>query len=272
MFNLEALVVGQDIIKTFSLWMLVIVGAMTRTLGVAYVFPLFSWTNLSGPIRIAFAMAMGIPVAYGLYFAHSGTGIAYSLPDIAFLVVKEFSLGAFLGFLLGIPFWGAQSAGDFIDHERGASIANIVDPLHASQTTVLGGMFIQLALALYVVDGGLLKTIDTIYKSYALWPIFSPFPDLSPAILVSFGEMITLLLDITINMAAPLALTVVFIYLLDFFVSRAFEKIHFSSLSVGLKNMMILFFIPTYFLFFSGYFEHDIISRMADVFLLFHLK
>ena len=59
------------------------------------------------------------------------------------LLLKEIFLGFVLGWLAGLVFWAVESAGLFIDNQRGAAQAMGADPLTGDQTSPTGSFLFQ---------------------------------------------------------------------------------------------------------------------------------
>jgi type III secretion protein T len=55
-----------------------------------------------------------------LAYAHEATR---ALGPVAFLIAKEYAIGVVLGYFVAWILWVVQTAGTFIDNQRGASIA-----------------------------------------------------------------------------------------------------------------------------------------------------
>ena len=61
-----------------------------------------------------------------------------SLLTSGFLIIKEILIGFFIGWLAGMIFWAVESAGFFIDNQRGAGMASETDPLSGDQSSPTG--------------------------------------------------------------------------------------------------------------------------------------
>jgi type III secretion protein T len=228
-----------------------VLGSM-RMLGLTFTFPLFTWTRITGPLRMAFALAVSLPVTFGVHGSLSQGGDPGTTLLVA-LMLKEFVLGAAIGLALAVPFWGAQAAGDVIELYRGASAANLVDPLNASETSVLGSVLIQFTLALFVVSGGLLTLIGTVFETYRAWPSTSLAPGFGLEAASAVGTLVLGLLRIGLILAGPMLLAMLLADLGLMLLARGAQQFPLFDLSVTAKNLAVLMLAPAYALFFQAY-------------------
>ncbi|MDQ0995733.1 type III secretory pathway component EscT [Phyllobacterium ifriqiyense] len=125
--------------------------SVARALGMIMVTPAFIRLGLTGMIRSSVAVAICIPAVPGVLNGILAEGQLGSLL-ITGLLVKELIVGMIIGIAFGIPFWGAEVAGDLVDLQRGSTSAQLIDPLQVSETSIAGTLlvFALLALFLYV--------------------------------------------------------------------------------------------------------------------------
>lgn len=88
---------------------------------------------------------------------------ALSLPAT---LLKEGLIGLILGMMLGAPYLAAMTFGEFLDNQRGATIAKSIDPTADVESSLLGSFIGFLWAALFFSGGGLLWIIATIADSY----------------------------------------------------------------------------------------------------------
>ncbi|NJR13040.1 MAG: hypothetical protein HC779_00320, partial [Phyllobacteriaceae bacterium] len=176
-----------------------------RFLGIFVVFPLFTMAGITGLYAYVFAAAFGAPFVVDIYGMLIGNKIAFGLPFI-FLSLKEFGIGFLLGVGLAMPFWAIQAAGDVIDHTRGASMGNTVDPINSSETTTMGALLLVVSLFYFAATGGLLRLIELVHDSYRVWPLLEPLPDFGTALFVQTGALLTEIGRNALIVGAPILL------------------------------------------------------------------
>lgn len=170
-----------------------------------------------------------------------------SVPTLAVYFAKEYAIGFLLGNLISWVFWAVQSAGAFIDSQRGAAIAEAIDPLRGDQTSLLGNLFSQAFLAYIFTTGTFLILLGLLYKSYAIWPT----PDLLPTISDKFPEHVLALFDTAMELAFVIAAPILAIMFLAEFslalLSRFAPQIQVFILSMPIKSILAAIFLIFYF-------------------------
>ena len=163
-----------------SLALLVLCAA--RPLGFVYLMPLFSRFHLNtgylrGAVMVAMIMPI-LPMALGQVAADPGLTQPIRLPG---LIAREFVVGAILGLLTGIPFWAAMAAGDIIDLQRGASMAQLIDPGSGGETSVTGTLLLLACLLVLAASGALVPAMfGPLLESYRVVGLFAPLPAVDP--------------------------------------------------------------------------------------------
>ncbi len=178
------------------------------------------------------------------------------------LALKEVLIGMVLGYLTAVFFWALESAGFFIDNQRGATMASSIDPLTGSQTSPLAILLIQVLTAVFFLGGGFLLFLGALYKSYQWWPVFTFFPSLEAT---AFGDLlmaqINHLMGMTVLLAAPVLLPM---FLAEFalaLISRAAPQLSVFFLAMPVKSALANLLLVLYLGFLLGYFE----ERLAGI-------
>lgn len=223
--------------------------AMARPTAMILILPVFTRLGLTGLLRAGVAFALALPIAPLL---------AADLPDVLALgggallaiLLKEMALGFLLGLVFGVPFWAAQSAGDVIDTQRGASIAYMVDPTALSEVSITGTFLELVLLALFFLSGGMPIVIGAVYDSLLLWPILAPFPEFQP----DTGTLLLGLLDKVLLIALIVGGPIVFVLFLVeaamAMVSRISPSLPVSDLSLPIKGIAVFAVLPVYIVFY----------------------
>ena len=176
------------------------------------------------------------------------------------LMLKEIFIGFMVGILLGIVFWAAQNAGDFIDMQRGAFYALIYDPMVTTQTTPCGNLFFHMLVVLFFINGGFTDMIKTIFDSYAVWPInnFLPISDinLSAILANTFIRLGRLILSI----AAPISIACFSVDLSMGLINRFTPNLNVFIISLPIKSALAVFLIMLYIYFLVPFLNRQIIG------------
>lgn len=161
---------------------------------------------------------------------------------------KEIILGFLMGYLAGLIFWAIQSAGFFMDNQRGASQAEGADPLSQDSTSPTGSLLFQGAVYLFFVTGGFMAFLGVIYASYRLWPVLSFLPlQWSIQIPLFFAERVSWLILQMMLIAGPVAIACL---LTDFslgLINRFASQLNVYVLAMPIKSAITVFLLFLYF-------------------------
>lgn len=172
-----------------------------------------------------------------------------SVGMMALYIAKEYALGFTIGHLVGWVFWSVQAAGVLIDNQRGAAIASSIDPMQGHEASPLGLMFSHIFITYVFVTGAMLPVFGLLYKSYALWPVTSFIPVISP----DFPRFMLAALDHAMRFIVIAAGPVIAVMFLAEFalamVSRFAPQIQVFVLAMPIKSllaiMMLVFYLGT---------------------------
>lgn len=178
--------------------------SLVRWLFMINFIPLFGSLLLPSTIKILLACVFALTSYFTLDMPDQ------IVPSLIFLLfIKEALIGFILGFLISLWFYAYEYAGQLMDFTRGASMQQILVPEVRHQSSVLGSMFFQFFLVIFLsfnLHRTLIKNILESFKKFPvshnvwpnkelimqdLWLVFAHFIELSvrfafPVILVCF--------------------------------------------------------------------------------------
>ena len=159
---------------------------MPRLFALVTVTPFLGSAVVTGQIRLLLVLALYLPL-HPVIVSHLTDEITLSAAlslavggKLALLLLKEAVLGLMIGFLAGIVFWTVQSAGFFMDNQRGASMAEGTDILSGDQSSPLGQLLFQSLVYIFYTSGAFLAFVGLVYASYGIWPVRSSCPWMCP--------------------------------------------------------------------------------------------
>ena len=170
-----------------------------------------------------------------------------SVISFAALFAKEYALGFLLGFAIAWVFWGVQTAGAFIDNQRGAAIAASIDPLQGHETSPLGNLFSQAFVTYFFAIGGFLLVIDLLYQSFVVWPVTSGIPIVTSAFPTLMLEIMDTGMRLMFVLAAPI---IAIMFLAEFslaLISRFAPQIQVFILAMPIKSAIAILILIFYF-------------------------
>lgn len=144
-----------------------------RFMGAALVIPFLGGQMIPGRLKF------GIPLVFAvfLYPILSATVQPHQVPPIGFpyffLVLKELFIGYTLGHIVSLPFYAVETAGSFMDTQRGTTFAQVLAPLLGGQTSLLAQLYLLLFISIFLGIGGAHLVIQTIGESYLSLPILA---------------------------------------------------------------------------------------------------
>lgn len=176
---------------------------LTRITAFFVTVPLFSYRAIPATQRIILAAILAWMMAYSL-----------DLPEVLvngeyiYLIIKEATIGLFIGILAFIIMAAIQIAGGFIDFQMGFAVANVIDPQTGAQSPLLGQFFNSLAMLLLLALNGHHLLLDGIYYSYEFLPMTGSWPAFGSGQVVDFVlTTFTASFAIAFQMSIPIVAT-----------------------------------------------------------------
>jgi type III secretion protein T len=218
--------------------------AMPRLLMMFSMIPMLTRESLPGLLRFGVVAAMATLLVPGLL--EPVAGAERDVLATAMLVGKESLLGVMLGFLVAVPLWAFDTMGSYIDNQRGASIAQTINPMSGHDSSPLGELFSQAALTYMLAGGGFVLILGIGYRSFELWPILSWTPHLSdetPQILLGQLDRLTRL---AVLLGSPVILSMLLAEIGLALVSRFAPQLQVFFLAMPVKSGIAMFVFAVY--------------------------
>lgn len=206
--------------------------------------PFLGANLLQGRVRNSIMFSLGV-ILYPVVAPTIQTGIGSPLMLVVILI-KEIVLGLLLGFLAGIVFWAAMSVGFFIDCQRGASMASVMDPMHGEETTPLGQFLLQAMVVLFYSGGGFLFFLGSLFESYLIWPISSHLPTFGDAFPGFILEQADSLMRMTVVLAAPVIIAMFLCELALGLINRFSPMTDVFFLAMPIKSLIAVLVLILY--------------------------
>ena len=229
---------AKEILYTMALAMPRMVGMMTALS--------FLGPNMLGGalVRNGVAAALSLLV-YPIVSAQIAEAQLSAL-QFAGAAAKEFLIGMLVGSVVMVIFWAVQAVGNFIDNQRGATMASSMDPLVGEQSSPLGLFMTQSMVAVFFATGLFNGFLDGVYLSYELWPATSFWPYMDTNVLTFFVAQFALISQIALVVGGPVVIAMFLSELGLGFVSRFAPQLNVFFLSMPVKSavaslMLILF-------------------------------
>ncbi|MCB1804795.1 MAG: type III secretion system export apparatus subunit SctT [Candidatus Competibacteraceae bacterium] len=221
--------------------LLVFTFCLPRLIAAFMIMPVFSKQVLPGLIRNGVAGSLALFI-FPLAIANAPTE-PLSLISGFIILTKEMVIGMLIGYAAAAPFWAIESAGFFIDNQRGATMASSIDPLTGSQTSPLGIFLVQALTVVFFVSGGFLLFLGALYNSYQLWPVFSFFPVLNWDAIPYFLGILDRLMGLAVLLAAPMIITMFMAEYSLGLISRFAPQLNVFFLAMPVKSAVGIFLL-----------------------------
>jgi flagellar biosynthetic protein FliR len=210
--------------------------AVVRASAWLAVCPPFSTRMLPVQAKIAFAVALAIPVT-------PQVASAAPPPEVGPLLVAtllQVGAGLALGFLTQLLFAAVQAAGELVDLFAGFTIAATYDPFTNANQAVFGRFYYLLAVAILFAIDGHLMLVRGFLDSFAAMPSGAPdFGSLSELLVDSLGMFFLAALEIAAPILGALFLTEVALGLL----SKAAPQMNVFTLGFPIKILLSLLLV-----------------------------
>ena len=145
--------------------------ASARVFGIAAFLPLLGKRLLGRLATNAVCIAVSLPQAFLLWQPlHDQIQAPWACTVVG---LKEAMIGCGLGLALSTPYWALRGALTMADNQRGANAAEILDPTHEPDASLLGELVERGFIACLAAAGLFVLVFDVIADSYAAVPILS---------------------------------------------------------------------------------------------------
>lgn len=203
---------------------------------------------LSGVVRNGMVMCMACWIAWG---QPDGFMAGRSSLWLAAVVVKEGMIGLALGYAMSTVFWTAEGVGSYLDNLAGFNNVQQTNPSSSTQSTPIGQLLSQLAIASFFMLGGLVSVMSLVLESFQWWPLGQVSPDVGNMMERFASAQVTQLMMSIAKVAGPLLIMLVLIDLGFGLLARAAEKLEANSLAQPVKGatalLMVAFLVSLYF-------------------------
>lgn len=166
------------------------------------------------------------------------------------LVLKEVFIGFVLGWMAGLIFRAVESAGIFIDNQRGAATAQQTDPLSGEMSSPTGSFLFQSTVYAFFASGAFLTFLVLIYGTYECWPAGEMLPAAmfaKPGAALFFGEALSKMMTGVVLISAPVVLACLFTDAALGLINRFAPQLNVYILAMPIKSAMASFLLIFYF-------------------------
>lgn len=201
--------------------------------GLLMVAPLLSSRSVPPQIRV------GLAVAFSLLLTPLFPPLRVSsLPWLLIGLVKEGLVGLILGWLASLLFSCVQMAGEWLDLQAGFQAGQLFNPLFQTGTGALGNLKYILAGMIFLATGGHGLVLRAAAESFLVSP--PGLLEIGTGTLQDWFGFFSRTLLITIQIAAPVGVTLFMTEMALSIINRALPQLNVLMLSLPLKALLAL--------------------------------
>ena len=220
----------------FHRWILAAVLAMARISGAFAVCPALTDSMIPGVARRAAVFGFScLAIPFIKDGMPPGEPNMWMFGVVAF---KEALIGFLIGFFAAIPFWIAETVGNFIDNQRGATMGEVYSPLSGAQVSTTGIFFTQIVSTIFFVGGAVLVFLAAIYGSYGVVSMFGDWPGLRGDSAAFALDTLDGMMRTTVVISAPVIILMFLATIGLGFVNRTAPQLNVFFLSMPIKSAL----------------------------------
>lgn len=253
----------REIVTIGFSFMIALTLGMARVTGMLIILPIFVRTGITGILRSGVAIAIALPLIPYVMDQVNNVGQPGMLVLMG-VILKEGFVGFMLGFVFGVPFWGIESAGDVMDFQRGLIGASISDPSQTSEASVTGTFLVLTMITMFFMVDGMMIVIETLYQTYAIWPLFDFTPQLSIESGVAMFKLLDQVMRLAFVIAGPVMIAMFLGDAVLAAITRFAPQLNVFVLSMGVKSAIFVAMMPLYAVFIFDYIG-DAFTPLYDI-------
>jgi type III secretion protein T len=150
-------------------------------------------------------------------------------------VLQEGLTGLVLGLVFTAPYWAVLACGELLDNQRGATIANSIDPVAGVEASPIASFFGFFWSAMFVMSGGLIQMLELVVDSYQLVPVLDTQPIGMP-VLTSIARLTGRAVLAGAVAAAPALLAMLLAEMLLGILSRFAPQLNVFAVALTVKS------------------------------------
>lgn len=259
----NAVIDAQGVFAVFGPWMVAAALILARLSGMFATAPFFSAQTIPIPVKMGLVGILTV-------FVMIRTGPVPLAGDLNALRLiglcgAELLLGGLMGTAATFLFAAIAMAGQLVGTQMGFSMANMMDPTNAQQSSLMGQVLNILALLLYLVMDGHLMMLRALFESFQVAPLTEIVPRggiIVPELVRLSGEVFSLGLRI----AFPVVVCVMFVNIGLAIVARTVPQVNVFQLgfiiTVGAGILVLSLSIPSLRVVLQGVIKESVVAAM----------
>jgi flagellar biosynthetic protein FliR len=197
--------------------------------------PFFGGENLLLRARIGLVIFLSFVV-----MPLAGSTINHAIPlnwmDIALLAVKEFLVGAVLGYVGSLAFTGMQLAGELVGQQVGFTLANVMDPMTEQEIGIISFFAFTIGLAVFLALNFHLVFLKILALSYEVVGIGAA--SLTTSTISQMSYMVGQIWETCLSIGGPLLMVMLLVSIVIGFLTRTMPQL--NIIVIGLPSRTLI--------------------------------
>ncbi len=230
----------KSLLPHLPVWALV----LFRLSGVFFFSPMIGSRMIPAKVKILLALGLSFciypmlltPGSQASRMMNHMIADGLSMPGIIGAVASELLIGLAIGFGATLPLMGMQLAGLITDQQLGFGIGGIYNPDMAEESGVVGQIYFQLALVVFIIAGGHRVILGTLVGTFDHIPLGGFYADTDFLRLMT--GMLTSSFDLALRISAPLLCLVFLETIAMGFLARTVPQLNIMSIGFALRILI----------------------------------
>lgn len=235
---------------------------LVRITTIVMLVPVFGFRGVPARVKIGLSLMLTyllVPIVYDEAMA-----MPPHLLLLPTMILKEFLVGAIIGFTTALLFTGIQASGQFVGVQMGFGIVNVLDPTTNQQVSIIGEFQYLLALLIFLAIDGHHFLLKALRRSFDLVPLSTG--RISGICAERVIEMSADVFEIVIKIGAPVMVALFLVQIVTAILARTVPQMNIFIVGFPLKIGVGLLGVWASLFFFVYVFKKMFGGLQEDVF------
>ena len=210
-----------------------------RMTGMMVVSPIFGRKNLPAYYKVGFSFFLALLIISSKALTLPMT--TGSIAEYAAFVIKEFVVGACIGFIPYLMFSAIYLAGQLIDMKIGFSMVSVLDPLTNMQIPVTSNFYFMICMIVFITVNAHHTIIKAIFDSYSIVPL--GYMTIDGNVISNLIRLFSDIFVVGFKIAAPIVFTILLTDVALGIISKAMPQMNVFMVGMPLKILVGLIII-----------------------------
>lgn len=194
-------------------------------------------SSVAVPRQFRVILLVGLAAAvYPTIPLHGQAPAVMDLYDLAPIVARESLIGVVLGVLALLPFAAMQFTGLIIGQQVGLAFAQVVNPAADIEGDAVGQFLFHVAMAAFLLLGGLEALIDALVASFALVPLGGIGPRQLPV--QELAGLLTAGMHLAFRLSMPVLLIILIENVVLAFITKTLPSLNILSFGFPVRILL----------------------------------